>query len=200
MESNASASEDSFMTFTKGYLIKIITTPLVCPRCGQLPLMSISKEDPLQVRFYCFCSYEYYVNILKLFQVDWIDSMTWDDFLKKGGDKYDEKQIKDLETKRLLIFQNCLKIWEELIESGQLYKMFKIEIIPKCAEHKDNKVEFFCTECAKHICRECYEENHKDHFTKELSKIIDKKEINDKFEHVFCEAFIEGAYKQYKTN
>ena len=182
MESNASASEDSFMTFTKGYLIKIITTPLVCPRCGQLPLMSISKEDPLQVRFYCFCSYEYYVNILKLFQVDWIDSMTWDDFLKKGGDKYDEKQIKDLETKRLLIFQNCLKIWEELIESGQLYKMFKIEIIPKCAEHKDNKVEFFCTECAKHICRECYEENHKDHFTKELSKIIDKKEINDKFE------------------
>ena len=25
-------------------------------------------------------------------------------------------------------------------------------------------------------------------------------EINDKFEHVFCEAFIEGAYKQYKTN
>ena len=110
MESNASASEDSFMTFTKGYLIKIITTPLVCPRCGQLPLMSISKEDPLQVRFYCFCSYEYYVNILKLFQVDWIDSMTWDDFLKKGGDKYDEKQIKELETKRLLIFQNCLKI------------------------------------------------------------------------------------------
>ena len=46
--------ENPFSIFAKFYLEQILTTPLVCPKCGELPLITISKDTPLQLNLYCF--------------------------------------------------------------------------------------------------------------------------------------------------
>lgn len=174
--------ENPFSIFEKFYLEQILTTPLVCPKCGEFPLITISKDTPLQLNLYCFCSYEYYIGLLKFFQVEWIDKATLIDFKSKGKSLTNEKDLKDLQTQRLIIFENCLKIWEELIETEKLFQLFKIKLNPNCHDHPEKKVEYFCTECASHVCKECYEENHSDHISQELSKLIDMSEMEKIFE------------------
>lgn len=174
--------ENPFSIFAKFYLEQILTTPLVCPKCGELPLITISKDTPLQLNLYCFCSYEYYIGLLKFFQVEWIDKATLMDFKSKGKSLSNEKDLQELQTQRLVIFENCLKMWEELIETGKLFELFKIKLNPKCHDHPEKNVEYFCTECASHVCKECFEANHSDHISQDLSKLIDMKEMEKIFE------------------
>ena len=54
--------DDIMKTFTS----KIKSTPLLCPKCKALPLITISQQKLTFVNFYCFCGYEYNLNILML--------------------------------------------------------------------------------------------------------------------------------------
>ena len=167
--------DDIMKTFTS----KIKSTPLLCPKCKALPLITISQQKLTFVNFYCFCGYEYNLNILKLFNVDWIDNITLTNFIIKGGNILDPKGLVELKKERETLFTECVKIWEEVIFSSLFFVVFPVNIESECKEHS-LKYEHFCRECSSHLCSTCYTTNHKEHSTEQLNTIVNKETLDKK--------------------
>lgn len=167
--------DDIMKTFTS----KIKSTPLLCPKCKALPLITISQQKLTFVNFYCFCGYEYNLNILKLFNVDWIDNITLTNFIIKGGNILDPKGLAELKKERETLFTECVKIWEEVIFSTLFFVVFPVNIESECKEHS-LKYEYFCRECSSHLCATCYNTLHNEHSTEQLNTIVQKETLDKK--------------------
>lgn len=165
------------------YLFSVKNSKYFCYSCGEVPIITISEEDKSCLDCSCLCLNKWSCSVKDFFGVKWLENNLCTEYSKllEENDNMDSDFIFDIEFGKMKKILQMLDIWNDLIKKRKISGLFGFNLNKFCHHgFKFSQIEYFCHDCNDHICKECYESQHKEHKTEELKDFINIDKIQEK--------------------
>ena len=172
------AKEDDMI---EKYIDNMKQSQFFCLNCKQVPLITISQENPAFVDCECYCTNKWKLSFKDIFRVGWLITNLFQN--KDEDNDEDPDSTFDIEITKMNNILKYLKVWNNLIKQKKLKELFELKLNQYCQHgFKFKEVEYYCHTCKQHICKVCYDTSHKEHEADYLSDFINIDKLQEKLD------------------